>query len=126
MNQITLDKIKNFSNITPSMQLSFRKIVEDWSPELPPLTILFSGLGNSFIDNFESLSNKQRRMVFEAIEAMLKGKDEELNIGASTGFLEAIAVKPSFSRMTKEMLGEESCSFLKAWNQFMGIQDNDL
>jgi hypothetical protein len=126
MNQSTLKRIEEFSRITPSMQSTFNEVVEDWLPELPPLTILFSTMGESFINEFNSIESQQNKMVFDAIEAMLKGNDEELNIGASTGFLESIATKPNFSKVAKAMLGEESRSFLIAWNQFMGVQDQDL
>jgi hypothetical protein len=126
MNQSTLKKIEEFSRITLSMQSAFNEVIDDWSPELPPLTILFSAIGDSFIDEFSSLESQQKEAVFDAVEAMLKGNDEELNIGASTGFLESIASKPSFSKSAKTMLGEESRSFLRAWNQFMEVQDEDL
>jgi predicted MPP superfamily phosphohydrolase len=126
MDQYTLEKIEEFSKLTPFMQLAFNKVVDEWSPELPPLTILFSEIGTLFINTFDLTENQTNKAVFNAVEAMLKGKDEKLNIGASTGFLEAIATKDSFTKSAKTMLGEESRTFLKSWTKFMDIQDKDL
>jgi hypothetical protein len=126
MNQRTLKKIEDFAEIAPSMHLTFKKVVEEWSPELPPLTILFSEIGHSFISTFELTEHQKNKAVFDAVESMLKGDDEDLNIGASTGFLEAIAQKDTFTKVVKTMLGEESRSFIESWNEFAGIQDQDL
>jgi hypothetical protein len=126
MDQYTLKKIEDFAEMTPSMQLAFRKVVGEWAPELPPITILFSEIANSFLDTFELTENKKNKEVLDAVELMLKGNNENLNIGASTGFLETIAGKNSFTKMVKAMLGEESRSFIKSWNGFVGIQDSDL
>lgn len=126
MDQYTLKKIEDFSEITPSMKSAFKKVVEEWAPELPPLTILFSEIGNSFISTFELTEYQKNKEVVDAVESMLKGKDENLNIGASTGFLETIAGKDSFTKAVKIMLGDESRSFIKSWNEFIGIQDQDL
>jgi hypothetical protein len=126
MNRSTLKEIERFSIITPAMQSTFNKVVDEWSPEIPPLTIIFAALGDSFIDSFQSIEVKNAEMVFEKIEAMLTGENEELNIGASTGFLEAIEAKTSFSKEAKLMLGKESRSFLRSWREFLGIQDDEL
>jgi hypothetical protein len=126
MDQHTLKTIENFAEMTPFMKLAFKKVVDEWAPEFPPLTILFSELGTSFIGTFELTENQKNKEVLDAVEAMLKGNDENLDIGASTGFLEAIAVKDSFTKAVKAMLGEESRSFLKSWNKLMGIRDQDL
>lgn len=126
MDAITLKKIEDFSKIASSMSSSFKTMINEWSPEIPPLTIMFAAMGNSFIDKFNENDSEENQKVFSAVETMLTGENEELNIGASTGFLEAIATKPGFDKTVKAMLGKESRSFLKSWNQFMGIQDKDL
>jgi hypothetical protein len=64
--------------------------------------------------------------VLDAVESMLKGENEDLNVGASTGFLEAIIQTDSFTTAVKTMLGEESRFFIKSWNEFCGVQDPDL
>ncbi|NEQ42446.1 MAG: hypothetical protein F6K00_02340 [Leptolyngbya sp. SIOISBB] len=125
MDEITLKKIEKFSRITPSMHLAFERVVDDWSPEIPPLTILFAEIGDSFVRDFKAIDDRESQAVFNAIETMLTGKDEALNVGASTGFLEAIAVKPEFDKKAKSMLGEESKKFLHAWLQFMNSPNLD-
>jgi hypothetical protein len=126
MNQSTLKKIEEFSGITPSMRLAFNEAVDEWLTEVPPLTTLFSSIANSFIDEFSLLERDKAMQVFEAIEGMLRGDDEELNIGASTGFLETISAKPNFSKAAKDMLGERSRASLKEWEGFLGINDDEL
>jgi hypothetical protein len=122
----TLKKIEDFANIIPSMEIVFRDVVNYWSPEMPPLTILFSELGDTLMGEFDSLSIQKSQMIFEAIEAMLEGENEQLDLGATTGFLEQIASSPNFTPAVKSMLGRKSRAFLRDWNNFLGIQDQDL
>jgi hypothetical protein len=126
MNSLLLSKIEKFSTLTPEMQISFQRSLAYWDPEFPPLTTLFSTMANSFIDEFNSIDERESQIVFDAIEEMLEGEDQDLDIGASTGFLETIATKHNFSKKAKEMLGEKSRLFLQEWNQFTGVADYGL
>lgn len=126
MNDLLLSRIENFSILTPEIQVSFQKSLAYWNPEFPPLTILFSAMANSFIDEFDSIDEEVSKMVFEAIENMLEGEHPDLDIGASTGFLEAIVVNQNFSKKAKQMLGRKSRLFLKEWNKFTNVTDYDL
>jgi hypothetical protein len=53
MDPCTLKKIENFAKMTPSMHSTFKKVVEEWAPELPTLTVVFADVGHSFISTFE-------------------------------------------------------------------------
>ena len=58
MDQSTLQEIEKFSKITSSMNSSFQKVVNEWAPEIPPLTILFAEIGESFISTFGENSSQ--------------------------------------------------------------------
>lgn len=62
-----------------------------WSPEQPPLTLLFSSLGNEFISGFEKINPDHYDEIFLDIEKYILMDDEnDVSNAVATGFLEGI------------------------------------
>lgn len=82
--KLLINNYENFKN-------KYDEDLDFWSPEQPPLTLLFSSLGNEFISNFEKINKSHYDEIFLDIEKYLLMNDEnEVSNAVATGFLEGI------------------------------------
>lgn len=83
--------IKLLINNYEAFKYKYDEDIDFWSPDLPPLTLLFSSLGNEFITSFEKIDETYYDEIFLDIEKyMLMDDENEVSNAVATGFLEGI------------------------------------
>jgi hypothetical protein len=87
-------KIDDFTDalirVLPYLSEVHQRTVDYWSPDEPPVTILFADLGRAISDGFEGLDEKKRVEIFELIESGINSDDEVLGTAVATGLIEAM------------------------------------
>lgn len=108
--------------LAPELIPRHDELMSWWDPDHPPTTVWTGDMGNALGVEIELIPESRLREIFALIEAaMLEGTDE-LKTSVATGLLEALANHVSAGRLSAKSLaslvGPESGSYLKAWDEF--------
>lgn len=103
---------------------TLRQLEEEWAPGSVPLTVAMSDLGRAFVEEVAALSLGELKQVLDRVEVNLRSGSESEKDALATGFLEAVASvldRHPDRRWILEYAGEETCQYLKEWDNFCGL-----
>jgi hypothetical protein len=110
--------------------MDHEKLVADWSPDVPPLTIVFSTFGRSLCTNAPTSTEAELAETFAAIEDLVTQGNEKVKDAVATGMLEAMLAESSPGKfdMSKivSFLGPETKAYCRSWDTFTGIKTPGL
>lgn len=99
--------------------------VDDWFPDRPPNTLIFSSVGRSLSKIIDVSSSNEVSKLFIDIEFLLNEGDDHVVNGVATGLLEAIASESSLERIdickVAPFFGERTKKYLLAWDKWTGV-----
>lgn len=116
-------RCKKFADLLAELHPRLKNVCEEcyayWEPDEPPVTVLFSELGDRIFDEFDNLDVDEKCEIFQSIESALVSEEEPLSTAVATGLVEAMASK-CFSqeerwKQVEKFLGESSLKHAKAW-----------
>ena len=88
-----LNFVNAFVDQSLDLKLAHQKMLDEWMPENPPLTILFGALGDQVIENLSGREEAANRRIFQLVETAMASDDEELRTAVATGLIEAVVTK---------------------------------
>ncbi|MBH5403174.1 hypothetical protein HZZ13_36080 [Bradyrhizobium sp. CNPSo 4010] len=101
------------------LQSAYQKVLNEWGPEEPPITILFAALGDQIAEDFDRAGVDANRRVFSLIEQAMESDDKGLVTAVATGLIEALVTRAVRTEsLWKEMapfLGPRSRHHAEAW-----------
>lgn len=104
---------------SPTLQSAYNETRSYWSPDQPPVTILFAALGDQIAEDFDRNGVDANEQLFGQIEAAMASGDEELVTAVATGLIEAVASKLAHDSEALQrvltMFGELSRKHAGAW-----------
>lgn len=105
--------------ISPNLDQTVQQMLQDWAPEEPPVTILFSGLGAQIVEDFHLVGPEVNRRIFDLIERAMLSDSLPLITGVATGLIESIVSlgitqKKVWDELSM-MFGQASQQHVKAW-----------
>lgn len=93
--------------------------MHSWYPDAVPVTYLFGLIGNVLADTFPTLTESERRSLFNHIEQGVLADDEAFSTAVTTGLLEGILGRASQTdNLWEEIetyLMNESRIYITAW-----------
>ena len=100
-------------------------LIEDWSPDTPPITIAFSIFGRSIASACNQLSEERHQRIWSCVEGLMNEDSELVKNAVATGLLEAILSEASAGRLDVRSfatcLGPETVAYCKSWDSFTGV-----
>ena len=109
----------------PSLQEVFDSVVDEWSPDPPPVTTAMSALGTAAVRTAERLGGAEVQRLFDQIDQLLALGTQEEKDAVATGFLEAVANavdRDPEKRWVRAMAGPRAQDYLNAWDEFCGLE----
>jgi len=114
----------------PAFNEVFELLEEEWTPEIPPVTISMSELGRVFVEKAgEAFSLQDVANIFLRVERILKHGTESEKDAVTTGFLEAVAAaidRYPQRRWVLRQAGPGAREYLSAWDQFCGLSSKKI
>ena len=109
----------SIEEILPKAKQIEGKMVNEWSPEEPPVTTLFAAVGYEIAESFDSNDEAVNRSVFSLIEQGMDSADPLLGVAVATGLIEGMATRAAqvdglWTRIASQ-LGPKSLSHANAW-----------
>ena len=103
---------------------TYKSLKAEWSPDVPPVTLVFASLGRAFCENANSVSHAELLDIMSAIEELITMGDTTVKNAVTTGFLEAILSESSSGRFNvnsvSQCFGPATMAYCKAWDEFTG------
>lgn len=118
MNKSCVNFVMQLIDISPDFSVVYERVVNEWLPEDPPITTLFSALGNKMARDFSKESPENYKKWFSLIENGMSGEDEVLLVAVATGLLESLvtkAVELNIWSSINSSLGKQSRNHAEAW-----------
>jgi len=115
------------ASIHPILQDEVSALIEEWSPDAPPINISMSAFGKATVRDAERLGREQVRKILDLVEHALSYGTEEEKDAVATGFLEAAASAAGSSRDARwifALLGPKARAYLAAWDGFCGLAED--
>ena len=101
------------------VEKAYKEVIEEWSPEEPPITTLFACLGDRIVECLRSTDAEINRRLFELIEQAMDSGTELLKTAVATGLIESLVTQAwKDSVLLKEILilmGPRSRKYAEAW-----------
>jgi hypothetical protein len=102
-----------------NLESAYRESIEYWEPDAPPVTVLFSALGDQVAEHFDSTDDEVNRRIFDLIETAMKSGENELVVAVATGTIEAVVARAfceeGLWNRIAPMLGTLSKQHAQAW-----------
>lgn len=119
MNKFCQDFMRAIEKILPIAKQIEHDMVNEWSPEEPPVTTLFAAVGYEIAESFDSNDEAVNRSLFALIEQSMDSADPMLGVAVATGLIEGMATRAAqidglWARITPQ-LGPKSLSHANAW-----------
>lgn len=107
------------TKISNEAKRSSNELMLDWLPEKPPITILFSAIGYSIAESFDSNDVLSNQTLFALIENGVSSDDLMLGTAVATGLIEGMVTRAQqidglWERMAPS-LGQGSLQHATAW-----------
>lgn len=106
------------------IQEAYESLVEEWSPDTPPSTIVFSTLGRSLCSHASSSPESELVETWNTIEDLVMYGDETVKNAVTTGLLEVMLAESSAGRFDMStllrFLGPETKAYCRSWDAFTG------
>jgi hypothetical protein len=107
------------------LRIAYERLVADWQPDAPPLTVIFADLGRSLCRHVNALPEATARELCLVIEDLMAHGDENVKNAVATGMLEAILSESSSNRFNLEAIarwfGPHTTAYCLAWDAFTGV-----
>lgn len=111
--------VDSLTSLSKNLKACSDKCIEYWSPDQPPITIIFGDLGCQIVDDFDKVEMHLNRQVFALIEDAMTSGGDSLSTAVATGTLEAMAGraarKQGLWQRISPTLGVSSRRHLEAW-----------
>lgn len=118
--------LKRLVTTADFLQMAYERLVADWQPDAPPLTIIFADLGRTLCRHVGALPEATTRELCVNIEDLMMHGDEAVKNAVATGMLEAVLSESSAKRFDISALarwfGPKTKAYCLAWDAFTGIQ----
>lgn len=122
MNNTCKDFALSIARQSPELQTIYDATFRDWSPDQPPVTLLFGDLGDQIAKGFLRQPAHDQQLLFAEIESAMASADEELLAAVATGFIEAMVTVLESDQVVLQQvlcdLGPRSRSHANAWLSF--------
>jgi hypothetical protein len=101
-------------------------LVQDWMPDDPPLTLVFSNMARSLKTIEETSDKVGLASIFHRLEQLMISGSEDVKAAVATGFLEAILDMISSGTLNRDaifsVIGSESMRYCKAYSAYLGTE----
>lgn len=101
------------------VQAAYQKVIDEWSPDDPPVTIMFGALGDRIVDEFDTADIETKRQMFTLIETAMESGDIKLITSVGTGLIESMVGRAERSQglwnRIASLLGPRSLYHAEAW-----------
>lgn len=115
---------QRFISATDHLRMADETLRREWSPDAPPLTIVFSNYGRSLCKYASSSTDAELIETCATIEDLLIQGDEKVKDAVATGMLEVILAESSAGRFDiaslLRFLGPETKAYCRSWDAFTG------
>jgi hypothetical protein len=105
--------------LSETLQISYRKTMDYWQPDEPPITTLFAALGDQISEDFDNIGLDTSRHIFHLIEEAMNSNNSGLVTAVATGLIEAMvaqaARKDGLWERLSPLLGATSRHHAEAW-----------
>lgn len=120
MNSHCEEFFNSISEISNGSRESGNKVIMEWLPEKPPVTILFSAIGYRLAEDFDCIDIQSNRELFTLIEEGVGSNDLLLSTAVTTGLIEGMVTRAQqieglWERMASS-LGQRSFQHAMAWS----------
>lgn len=101
-------------------------LINEWQPDAPPLTIVFSSAGRALCSQISNLLDPEIATLWQAVERLIVHGDSAVKNAVTTGLLELVLGEASAGRFDMKLitkyLGPETKAYCKAWDEFTGCK----
>lgn len=122
MDKYIIDYLDFFIQKSVRVNDEVKKCVEYWSPDLPPMILLFSQVGKALAAQLNSISKSERLVIFQHIETGMCSKEDELATAVATGLVESLVTASDENvelwTEIESCLQPESKKHALAWKNF--------
>lgn len=122
--------VERLVRTAPNLRVEFESLVKEWSPEEPPLTVMFAELGRGLCRHAPVASDAELIEICAAIEDLILRGEETVQNAVATGLLEAMLAESSTGSFDMSILagflGAESKAYCRAWDEFTGNKTEGL
>jgi hypothetical protein len=122
MNAPTQKCLQTLIGITPVIDRSVECLVSSWSPETPPVTVVFSQIGDAIADHLVQMPTDVQQALFAEIERGMCSQDVDLRTAVATGLIEALVGKsdkqPGLFAQLEKLFGPASTKHALEWQKF--------
>jgi len=105
---------------------AYGSLNEEWRPDVPPTTIVFSMLGRAFCRHANRTTEEQMVAIWKTVEELILNGDDAVKNAVATGFLEAVLSESSAGRCSISSVsghfGPATIAYCKAWDEFTGCK----
>lgn len=120
---MTLEQyIDAYRSLDVSIREKIDALQEDWSPDTPPVTLLFAGVGKAVAERFDYLSLQTKQVFSELLERGLSEDDPIIGDATATGTIEALISisdkRPGLWDEIQDSIGPKALSYANAWISF--------
>lgn len=107
----------------PRFEAAWLEYSAEWGVDADsPFTLIFGDLGSMTARMASELSDDQLRIIFDAVEQVLRDGDVSAQNAAATGFLEAVISDtdkvPALQQRLRALMGSKSRAYCDAWDNF--------
>lgn len=106
------------------LRIAHERLIDEWSPDAPPLTIVFSNLGRSICRYASILTKTELAELCTVVEDLITRGEENVKNAVATGTLEAMLAESSAGRfdisLVAGLLGPETKAYCRSWDAFTG------
>ena len=117
-------------NTSGFLRVAHEQLIEEWSPDAPPLTIVFSSLGRSLCCHSSTSSDKALMEICTVIEELMNRGDDTVKDAVATGMLEGMLGESSAGMCDMltlaPFLGAQTKAYCRSWDEFTGNQTPGL
>lgn len=122
--------VESLIRVSSRLRIAYEGLNNDWFPDVPPLTIVFSNLGRDLCRHASSLTDVELQKVCDSIEILLDQGQEVVKNAVATGMLEAMLAESSAGRFDMSVLsaflGQRTKAYCRSWDAFTGNETPGL
>ena len=110
--------IKLLTTESEHAKVAWQFCVDDWMPQEPPVTILFSAMGDKIAENLNVIDADKKIRIFSLIEEAMNSHEVLLVTAVATGLIETMVTTTELNKWVPETLslfGPKSLSHAKCW-----------
>ena len=122
MNVQTQEYLERLTRMAPALGDCVARLAASWAPESPPLTILFSEVGDAIASHLAQMPRDLQQKLFAEIERGISSQNDELRTALTTGLIEALVGRsdkqPELVAELELLFGARSLKHAREWRDF--------